>query len=101
MWPSILLLALLFIVFLAILITFIQDVIVVAANAFIIYLIAIRFTIEIRRGQYQEYAGGAALSAVILLLVGNELPLWMITTFILQAFLIAQLIKIGRRYFNK
>ncbi len=60
---------------------FLKDIIIVFANAVILYFIAIRINAELtKRKLYDEYLIAGLCSCIVLLLFGNFLPLWWITT---------------------
>lgn len=101
MWPSIILIIMLFIVFTTVLIALLQEVIIVAVNALIIYLIGLRAIVEIKKGEHQNYLIGCMVSIIFLFAFRNVLPLWPITTFVFQAFVIAQLIKLFKKTSKK
>ena len=101
MWPSIILLLLLFFVFLMLFFAFAQDILIIAVNALIIYLVSLRSVVEIKKGYQWQYTAGAILSALILFLWTNIFPLWQVTTFVFQAFIIAQAVKLLKKGFAK
>ncbi|GEM_PF-6861610 len=96
MWPSIILIVLLFTVFITLLFAFLQDIMIVLVNGVIIYLVGLKFTLEIKK-RWEDYAGSLILSALMLFSLNNIFPLWPITTLILQAFILAQVIKLFRK----
>jgi hypothetical protein len=95
MWPTILILAV-FIVFALILgFMFLIPLIVVGGNLVILYFLFLRVYTEItkyKRGELYVLSGAAAI--FLLLIIGNFLPLWWITTASLLAFAIAQVYSI-------
>ena len=92
LWPSILAL-IAFIIFVLILGTlFIPLILVVGANAVILYFIFLRIYTEItkyKRGDIYALSGAGAV--FLLLITGNFLPTWWITTWALLTFIIAHL----------
>jgi len=101
MWPSIILVILLFFVFTTLLIALLQDVIIVAINALIIYLIGLKAVVEIKKREYLNYLIGCVVSIIFLFAFRNVLPLWPITTFVFQAFILAQVIKMFKKTSKK
>lgn len=96
MWPSIILLILLFTLFITLLFAFLNDIIIVLVNGIIIYFIWLQFAVEIKT-KWQDYAIAFVLSAIMLFSLNNMFPLWPITTFVLQAFVLAKIIKMFRK----
>ncbi|HLF54579.1 MAG TPA: hypothetical protein VI612_02570 [Candidatus Nanoarchaeia archaeon] len=92
MWMSIFAI-IVFIIFAMIMsFVFLMPLIKVAANAVILYFIWLRVYTEIKKYKRTElYVMSALASALILLLTGNFLPLWWITTMAILAMIIARL----------
>ncbi len=92
LWPSILIL-IAFLIFAFILgFLFLIPLVVVGANIVVLYFLFLRIYTEIRkhkRGEIYLLSGTAAV--FILVLTGNFLPLWWITTAVLLAFVVAHL----------
>ena len=62
------------------------DVIMIGINAIILYFTFLKVHADItKRKMYKEYAFAVIIIALIILLTGNFLPLWWITTVILLA----------------
>lgn len=101
MWPSIILTILLFVVFLLLFFAFVQDIIIVGVNLVIIYLAGLRSIVEIKKGRQANYVIGAIISAAIILFWQNFFPLWEITAFVLQTFVIAQIVSLIRKIFAR
>lgn len=101
MWPSIILVLLMTFVFLMLFFTFIQDAVIAAVNLLIIYLAGLRSSVEIRKGYDVNYIIGAILSAFIIFFWQNVFPLWTITAFVLQTFVIAQIVSLIRKIFAR
>ncbi len=92
MWMSIFAI-IVFIIFAMIMsFVFLMPLIKVAANAVILYFIWLRVYTEIKKYKRMEvYIMSALASALILLITGNFLPLWWITTMAIFAMIIARL----------
>ena len=89
MWPIILALIAFIIFGIILIVLFLKPVIVVGANIVILYFLFLRIYTEITKYKRAEvYALSTLASAIFLLLVGNFLPLWWITTLALLAFVI-------------
>ncbi|MBW3019063.1 hypothetical protein KY329_02685, partial [Candidatus Woesearchaeota archaeon] len=71
-----------FLVFLALVsLLFAVDIFVVGINVIILYFTALKVHADLtKRKMFKEYGIAAAITAVFILLVGNFLPLWWITT---------------------
>lgn len=98
MWPTIIgLFAFLFLVIIIGLL-FAATILSLVVNGIIIYLVGLRSLREINKGWLQEYGIGAVVALIILILSGNPLPiLWGVTTWLVLAFLIAQLVRLVKK----
>lgn len=73
---------------------FIPTILELAINAAIMYLIGIRALKEINRGWLKEYGIGVIVGFIVLWMIGNIIPiLWKFTTWLILAFLTAQLVR--------
>ena len=92
LWPSIFLL-LAFIIFAVILgVAFLMPLLVVAANAIILYFLSLRIYTElVKYGRGKLYAICGAISIFILLITDNFMPTWWITTAALMTFFIVHM----------
>ncbi len=92
MWLSIFAI-IVFIIFVMIMsFVFLMPLIKVAANAAILYFIWLRVYTEIKKYKRTEvYVMSAVAASLILLITGNFLPLWWITTMAILAMIIARL----------
>ncbi len=94
MWPQILLMvgALVAILFFGFL--FINDMVQIAVNGVILYLVGLRAYVELtKHKRVQEYIIGFAVALVVITLIGNLFPLWKLTTFVVVTFIAAQLMR--------
>ena len=68
------------------------DIILLAVNALILWMIALRSWAEIKEGKHYLYLIGAIASVISILLAGNYLPFWHVTTFAVITFAIVQVV---------
>jgi len=98
MLPQILLMIGFLIAALFFLFLFIGDIIAVALNGVIIYLIGLRSYVEITKyKRFEQYFIAALAALFIIWLIGNMFPFWKITTAMILMFLIAQAMQLLRR----
>lgn len=72
---------------------FLQDIIAVILNGVVLYLIGLKAHADItKRHKTKEYLIAALIALILTTLVGHLFPLWKLTTFIILAFVVAQLI---------
>lgn len=72
---------------------FTQTVLTLALNGIIIYLIAIRMWVELKKGRFKEYAIGGVVALVVYLFKGNLFSgLWKLTTFLIIWFIASEII---------
>ena len=88
MWLNFVIIIGFFVAFMFFLYLFIADVITVAINGVIIYLIGLRVYTEINKHKKltEEYLVGCIISALLVALIGKLFPFWQVTTFIILAF---------------
>lgn len=97
MWPAILVVIGFFLLFIMFLYVFLGDLVIITVNGIILYLILLRAFVELRKGKYAEYFVGALVSLTFLSFWGNFFPVWKVTTFVFQMFLIAHIIQFFKR----
>ena len=86
------------IILLAILITvFARDILAIAFNFIILYVCLMRMYFAAQKRLYVEFVVALVVSALLALLIGNFLPLWTLTTFVLVTTLVAEMARIVRR----
>ena len=92
MWPSIIALIVLLSFFILLGMVFLYDIITLILNGVIIYVIGLRTFAEIRKHHklLNAYVVAGVVSLAVILFIGNFLPLWKFTTFLVLAFVLAQ-----------
>jgi len=99
MWPSIILIVLLMTVFVLLFSAFMFVFAIIALNFVILYTIYLRVTTEFKKFRVYYYLG-MFLSLLTLFLFGNWLPLWVVTTFVLQSFVFAQVLRLIEKVYS-
>ncbi|MBI4141011.1 hypothetical protein HY485_04205 [Candidatus Woesearchaeota archaeon] len=97
MWPSLALILILMLVGLLIFAVFLPVLIELALNGILLYLVGLRSWVEIKKGFENEYIIAAILSVIALYSLGNQFPLWWVTSFAIQTFILSYVV----RYFEK
>jgi len=90
MWPFILVLLMVLIVFGILGFLFLIPIIEAAANGIILYLLFLRVRTELKKIKPDAYAIGLLAAVLLLLLFGNFLPLWWITSAALIGYILTQ-----------
>ncbi|MBI4142181.1 hypothetical protein HY484_04605 [Candidatus Woesearchaeota archaeon] len=63
-------------------------------NGILLYLVCLRSWVEIKKKHLEkEYAVAAVLSLLALFSWGNQFPLWLITTFLVQTFVLSYVVR--------
>lgn len=91
MWPFVYALAVLalFAVFVSYL--FLKDIIIVVVNVALLYLSGLKIHADLtKRNLFKEYGITAVFFVIILLLIGNFLPIWFLTSVVLLSTLAVQ-----------
>ncbi|MBI4148169.1 hypothetical protein HY490_02665 [Candidatus Woesearchaeota archaeon] len=98
MWPQLLMMILFLVGALFFLFLFINDIIQVAVNGILLYLIGLRTYVELTKyKRFEAYVWGFAVALVAVTLIGSLAPLWKLTTFVVVMFAVAQ----GLRFMRK
>jgi len=98
MWLNFFVIIGLFVAFLFFLYLFLADLITVAINGVIIYLIGLRVYAEIKKSRKhaEDYLIGCVIAALLVVLIGTYFPFWQVTTFFVITFFATQLMRLLR-----
>ena len=68
------------------------DIILLAVNSLVLWMIALRGFTEIKEGKHYLYLISAIASVLSILIAGNYLPFWHVTTFAIITYAIVQVV---------
>jgi hypothetical protein len=92
MWPAIVGLFAFVLVMVLLGTLFLVPLVTIIVNAVVLYLVGIRALKEVNRGWLIEYCIGVIIGVIVVMLLGNAIPLlWKFTEWAVLAFIAAQL----------